>query len=794
MLKCASPHRFSKFAVPTLLMLAASVFILPKGNTTPPIFNYAQLYGFDQTNRQSPPNQAALLETYGRLPLSFEANLGQTDSTVKFLSRGSGYTLLLRGNEAVLALRNANATSAAQTSKGTRNRLKLPFRSLAPGLFDLQAAKLSNNSAPSERRFQARNSESQTSEVLRMKLVGANRAVKVKGLDELPGKSNYFFGNDPKKWHTNVPTYARVKYEGVYPGIDLVYYGNQRQLEYDFVVAPGADPKTISLEIEDRNSQVSMDGNGDLVVRLASGEVRLHKPRVYQSGDPKSHSANSQFVLQDSEFVVADNRIGFDIPSYDKTKPLVIDPVLVYSTYLGGSGADWGNAIAVDSSGNAYVTGATHSADFPTASAVQPITGGGYQDSFVMKINPAGNALVYSTYLGGSFDDVTTGISVDSSGSVYVTGTTDSPDLPTPNAVQPQLASSVGSNAFATKFSPDGGALAFSTYLGGSGHDHGNAIAVDASGSAYITGTTDSPNFPTANAIQPQLASSVGSNAFVTKFSPDGTKLVYSTYLGGSAADQGNSVAVDSSGSAYVTGSTLSSDFPTTNGAFETSSSGGAFVTKLNAAGTGLVYSTYLGNSGDQGYAIALDSSANAYVTGQTVLTNFPTTSGSFQSASGGFNDAFVTKLNAAGSALVYSTYLGGSDYDIGYGIAVDSSGDAYVTGTTSSADFPSKHSFKSCAGAAGPDVFVSNLNARGDAVSYSTCLGGADENQGRGIAVNSLGEAYITGFTFAGNFPLVNPLGTGHGGEPDSDAFVAKIARWGTQQSASASRRSKAR
>jgi len=783
MFTCASPDRLWKLVVLTLLLSSLPAFILPGRNATHPISNQAQLYHFHEANRQSQASQVTLLESYGRLPLSFEANLGQTDSSVKFLSRGSGYTLFLRGDEAVLALQNAKESVARQKSKNRTSSADLLPRSAALGVFELQAAELNNNSAPHERRLETRIPQSQAPEVLRMRLVGANRAAEVKGLDKLPGKSNYFIGTDPKKWRTNVPTYARVKYEGVYPGIDLVYYGHQRQLEYDFEVAPGGNPRTISLEIENRNSKIGTDVNGDLVVQLARGEVRLHKPRVYQPGDPKSGSANSRIIIQNSEFVVANDRVRFDIPSYDKTKPLIIDPVLVYSTYLGGSGADWGNGIAVDSSGNAYVTGATHSTDFPTLNALQLTSGGGYEDAFVAKINPAGNALVYSTYLGGSNDDAGSGIAVDSSGSSYVTGTSYSPDFPTANAFQPNLASTLGSNAFVTKFSPDGSALVYSTYLGGSSYEQGNGIVVDASSHAYVTGVTQSRDFPTTGGGF-QTTCGCNDDAFVTKFSVDGTGLLYSTYLGGNANDQGNGVAVDQFGSAYVTGSTLSSDFPTTNGAFESGSDGGAFVSKLNADGTGLLYSTYLGSGGDHAYAIAVDSSANAYLTGETILTNFPTTNGAFQHTPAGYSDAFVTKLNAAGSALVYSTYLGGSDYDLGYGIAVDSLGNALLIGTTSSGDFPANHPIQSCTGAAGgPDVFVSDLNAHGHALVYSTCLGGSDENQGRGIAVDSSGDAYITGFTFAADFPLVNPIETGRGGEPDSEAFVAKIARWCEQQ-----------
>jgi hypothetical protein len=624
--------------------------------------------------------------------------------------------------------------------------------------------------------------------VLRLQLVGAHAAAPVVGEDPLAGTSNYFIGNDPRQWRTGIPTYGRVAYQGVYPGVDLVYYGNQQQLEYDFTVAPGTDPGLIRLHVEGAQSP-SLDGQGDLVLHTAGGDVVEHAPVLYQDRAGGRQTVAGWFVLEEGD------QVGFAVGSYDRSRPLIIDPILSYSTYLGGSGSDFGTAIAVDGAGNAYVAGQTSSSSFPTtAGAVQPTYGGGFTNAFVTKLNPAGTAIVYSTFLGGNGldGDFGTGVAVDAAGNAYVTGTAFSSNFPTtPGAFQTTLGSIFGGNAFVTKLNPAGTALVYSTYLGGSGSsstlegDHGTGIAVDAAGNAYVTGGTSSGNFPTTpGAFQTAFGGSM-SNAFVTKLNPAGTALLYSTYLGSSGSvfpgDSGRGIAVDAAGNAYVTGETTSSTFPTTPGAFQTAFGGGmgnAFVTKLNPAGTALAYSTYLGGSG-RGNGIAVDAAGNAYVTGGTSSGNFPTTPGAFQRTYGGSGDAFVTKLNPAGTALAYSTYLGGSGGDSGAGIAVDAAGSAYVAGETTSSTFPTTPgAFQTAFGGGMGNAFVTKLNPAGTALAYSTYLGGSGNDFGLGVAVDAAGSAYITGSSNSTDFPVT--LGAFQprlGGAGALNAFVAKFA-----------------
>jgi hypothetical protein len=752
----------------------ATTFLLSQSNPVPRLNQSARILPPVSTSPADAKAQARILGQYGKLPLSFEANHGQTDGRVKFLSRTRGYSLFLTADEAVLALSGSAAKRPAPKGvsgfgAATVSLKRYPDTNPNPG----------TNPKPAT-------PQSMTGGVLRMKLRHANPAAKITGTDELAGTSNYFIGNDPEKWRTNIPTYAKVKYEGIYSGIDLVYYGNQRQLEYDFIVAAGADPSRIAFDVSGVK-RIRRDGNGNLVLKMGSDDIRWHKPVVYQEKDGARQEIAAQYAITDK------TRVGFELGEYDKTRPLYLDP-LIYSTYLGGSNNDSSNAIAVDIAGNAYVVGSTFSSDFP-------VTPGAFQracsypcnsaDAFVAKLNPSGSALVYSTYLGGSGFDSGSCIAVDSAGTAYVTGGTDSKDFPLMNPLQSTYG---GGNldAFVAEINSEGSALVYSTFLGGSGDEnlYGTpAIAVDSTGNTYVTGWTNSTDFPVSpNAFQKKC--NRGSNcyaygdAFVAKISPAGSAFVYSTYLGGSRTDLTNGITADSAGNAYVTGTTRSPNFPTTPGAFQTSCGDGqqcqygdAFVTKLNSSGSALVYSTFMGGSGyDNGHDIAVDSAGSAYVTGWTSSTNFPTRNAMQPTSGGGQYDAFVFKLNPAGSGLVYSTYLGGTSDDWGLGIALDSSEDAYVIGNTESLNFPTVSPFqKHHRGGNTTDVFVSKLNAAGSTLLFSTYLGGSLTDNSFRIAVDSSGYAYVTGNTSSTDFPTLNPLQAHLNGL--SDGFVAKIS-----------------
>jgi len=661
----------------------------------------------------------------GDLPVSFEANHGQFDSPVQFLARAAGYHLFLTAREAVLSFGSQKDTSR-------------------------------QNPAPAP--------------VVRLQLIGANASPKMRALEELPGKVNYLRGNDPQKWQTNVPTYAKVQYSDIYPGVDLIYHANARRFEYDFVVAPGANPDLIRLGFEGIET-VKVDDAGNLVLSMIGGSVEWEKPVLYQED-------NGHRSLVMGEYVVFQPRqVGFRVGSYDRDQSLIIDPVLSYATYLGGSDVDAGFGVAVDVRGNAYVTGRADSPDFPTtAGTVQPTSHAG-PNAFITKLDPTGSALVYSTYLGGTHDDVGLSVAVDPLGNAYVTGYTKSLDFPTtPGTLQPTFGG--GSfNTFVAKLNPVGSGLVYSTYFG-AGTNNANSIAADVAGNAYITGSTDAAIPTTPGVLQPALGGGPN-DAFVAKLNPTGSALVYSTYLGGSNFEAGFGIAVDAAGDAYVTGQTGSTNFPTTAGVVQPTFGGGfrnAFITKLNPDGSGFIYSTYLGGSNDDiGFSIAVDSVTNAYVTGDAESADFPTTVGAVQRTLGGPMDGFVTKLNATGSSLVYSTYLGGSAHDDGFGIAVDIFGNAYVTGSTLSLDFPTTPgAIQPSAGDSGL-AYVTKLNASGSTLAYSTYFGSFGTN-GHGIAVDPVRKTvYVTGEALA-EFPTTpGAFQTTFGGWVD--AFVAKIA-----------------
>ena len=743
--------------------------------------------------------RAQAAQNYGKIPLSFETNRGQAGKTVRFVSRGSGYSLLLTDSSAVLALTKPDAAEAKSGPLSERG----PKSALAHK--DGKAA------------------------IVRMDLAGANRDLRVTGVDQLPGVANYFIGNDPAQWRTGVPTYAKVKYTGVYPGIDLVYYGNQRQLEYDFVVAPGASPKSIRVEFAGAK-KLDLTADGDLTVSAANGEIAFHKPVIYQVKDGLRQPVDGQFAL------LAKNAIGFTLGQYDHSKPLVIDPVLTYSSYLGGSLSDGANGIAADNSGNAYVVGTTFSTNFPvTTGAFQSANNepSNFQCVFVSKLNPTGTALVYSTYLGGSgnpgdhsiYGDVGIGIAVDSSGDAYVTGDAQSTNFPVTTGAFQTVNNSTKvdtENVFVTKLNPTGTAIVYSTYLGGNNQDYGSGIAVDSSDYAYVTGNTSSSTFPiTAGAFQVTNNSDLTdgwSDAFVTKLNTTGTALAYSTYLGGSGyGAKGAGIAVDSSGDAYVTGSAASTDFPITNGAFQIVNNAAAaagpqtvaynvFVTKLNPTGTALEYSTFLGGLiDDYGAGIAVDGSGDAYVTGQAWSQNYPVAGSAFQPTNNAYaNDAptgFVTEVNSTGTGLVYSTFLGGTGIpaqpcgsdctssgsgDSGQAIAVDGLGDAYVTGSATSSNFPTTSgAYQTVNNAAGyPNIksfigenaFITKLNPGGSALLYSTYLGGSTQDYGYGIALDGVGGVYVAGQTSSTNFPVTTDAYQ-IASAGDEDAFIAKLA-----------------
>ena len=969
-----------------------------------------------QTAKQYKSFSAKISVDYGKLPMGFELNEGQTSSDARFIARGKGYSLFLTENGAVLSLRSPEGNSDSQSIRQSAVSMKLK----------------------------------------------AGNARRIYGEAELPGKVNYLLGPNAQQWRTNVSTFARVRYEEVYPEIDLVYYGNNQRLEYDFELAPGANANTIRLQVEG-SRRIRLNARGDLILSLKDGTITLQKPVSYQYVNGKKRRVSSGYVL------TGRNEIGFRLGRYNKKLPLVIDPVLIYSTYFGDIFDEQGNGIAVDASGNAYIVGTTTSSAFPIVNGLQPFKGE-FSDAFVMKLNPSGSAVLYSTYLGGNNSDFGNGVTVDASENVYVTGQTGSTNFPVVSAVQPTLGGAF--DGFVAKINNTGSALVYSTYLGGGGMESGAGIALDASGNVLLTGFTQSRDFPTTNPIQGNrggsaifkttdsssnwtpsdtgvLASSVsnvtidptnpavlyaasdsgifkstnsgatwsqigqnqtstpvtkvvvdptnnsilyaatvggiyksfdggatffglnaiglvtirtlvidptnhlrlygflfggslirsddggdswiisngpgsfsglslavdssngavyggttvgifkstdggatwtsvhngipfanvnaialdnsnavymatgagvfkstnggtswthlnngaifgattqiavdpvnpsniyvafqgllfktidsgtnwtaagngypsslvnslvinpanpailyigtfsGSDAFVAKLNAAGNARIYATFLGGNASDVGAAIAVGPNGAAFVTGSTTSADFPTANALQPVKGPGGdAFVSQINSNGS-LVYSTFLGgDQSDQGRGIGVDANGNAFVAGVTSSSNFPTVN-AFQGAIGSpfINDAFVSKLNPAGSALVYSTYLGGGGDDVCFALAVDGAGQAAVTGSTTSSNFPTANAQQPTRTGVGTDVFVTKLSATGSALVSSTYLGGTVSDIGRAIAVDSAGAMYVTGNTISPNFPVRGPISGSLAGS--NDVFISKI------------------
>ncbi len=761
---------------------------------------------------------AGARSAYGNLRLHFEPNQGQTDPAVTFLARGRGYTLFLTEAEAVLVTR-----------------------------------------APARRAVGAERTASRSVLTLRAKLAGARPHVEVRGLDRLPGKVNYLVGNDRAKWRTDVPTYGRVRYDNVYPGIDLVYYGNQHRLEYDFVVAPGADPRVIRL-VFDGADGVRVDAAGDLVLKTAGGDVRMRRPRVYQIVDGAERAVDGGYVIDPA---AGATRVGFRLAAYDRKTPLVIDPVLVYSSDLGGEAAESGRAIAVSADGSAYVTGETTSAHFPGAGGDQNtppapagkipvgLTPGASTDVFVAKLDPTGTVLLYGTYLGGGKDDIGYAVAVDGLGHAYVTGETHSTDFPVTDGAfdktcgadgQCNAQVNAGGAAFVTELNAAGSGVLYSTYLGGDETTRGFAIAVDAQGNAYVTGSTEH-NPPHPGNTFPVTSGAFSTtdphlDGFMTKLSTndanpltnqctikgkkynDCDDLLYSTYLNArDADDESVALAVDAAGFVYVAGWTLSGSFPTTGNAFQAQSAAPGksklFVMKLKADNANapqpcnapdnsivfndcadVLYSTYFGGTGKESQgpgktaAIAVGASGAIYVAGWTTSADLPgknmTTAPKI--GPGGDKDIFVAKFDPSAqtgeASLVYSTYLGGSDADVAVGIAVDNSGHAYVAGRTFSTDFPGAGS--TVAPQLGDVGYVvAEVSAAGDALLHSAYVGGlAGDVPIGGLGLDASCNAYVAGVTASPSPPLKTHLpvdfNNGVNVGQNGDAFVAKLGQMG--------------
>ena len=719
----------------------------------------SQVIGTNEDMRERPSITREGIEGYGRIPLYFEVNKGQADPKVRYLSRGNGYILFLTENEAVISIN------------------------------DVDSELVNSGSA------------------LRMNWIGGSQNVFVSGIEELEGKINYLKGNNSRNWQTNIPTYQKVRYQNIYPGIDLIYYGNQRKLEYDFVVAPNASPGAIQISFSG-SEEIRLDKDGNLEIGIGGKKLIQHAPLIYQNTAEGKKIISGKYIIKSTEPKKASGLVyvGFDVGRYDTTRPLIIDPIFSFSTYLGGNGLEQGQAIALDDSGNIYVVGKTASTNFPTSNSLRnKLTdkpfgkhwrrlrgredGTNTYDAFITKLNPSGTAIIYSTYLGGNDIDNGQSIAIDSSGNPCIVGSTKSADFPTTDSIQKKLSPCesmfyrvfgglIGNgiscfDVFVTKLNASGSDIIYSTYLGGRNMDRGHDIALDDSDNIYITGSTSSSDFPTVRPINEKYGGR--NDAFVMKLDASGKSIVFSTYLGGSATDYGNGISVDRVGNIFVVGDTESSDFPTMRPILGTYRGGkDAFVAKITSDGMVLDYSTYLGGSGDEyGYDIAVDHMGNAHVVGHTNSNDFPT-SNPIQGALRGDYDVFVSKIDASGSDFIYSTYFGGKGFDYSYDIVLDGLANACITGDTSSFDLPMVNAVTPTA-ASDNMAYVAKFNPSGSAIIFSTYIGGSAIDEAFGIAADDLGNLYVSGWTESTDFPVVESIQNEYGGG-EYDAFVMKI------------------
>ncbi|MCT7967740.1 SBBP repeat-containing protein [Laspinema sp. D1] len=681
------------------------------------------------------PLSGSQVPNLGQLPLSFIPNAGQYDPTVNFTVRGASHGIFFTPDEVVFS-------AAAQPD---------------PESDELQSS------------------------VVRLEFVGANGDPVIEGIEPLPGLANFLSGSDESSWSGNLPTYQGIAYRDLYDGIDLVYRGTEGELKREFVVDPGADPGQIRLDYSGIEAVALREGA--LVLQTALGELIEAAPIIYQDIEGSRVAVAGQYELLDS------GQVGFDLGAYDPNYALIIDPTLQYSSYLGGTLQDQGDAIALDAEGNIYIAGRTISTDFPTRIPLQSTISNPPSfkfDAFITKIAADGASAFYSTYLGGLENDRALDVVVDSRGSAFVVGETSSDNFPVTVGAA-QTAANGETDGFILKLTPNGGFIELGTYFGGARSDSVNSITLDNEGNFYVTGQTFSENFPMVGAVQNTIGGN-GSDVLVAKFNPVGG-LVYSTFLGGFGNDVGNAIAVDANQNVYVTGQASTDNFPLVSELQRRYRGGGdAFVTKISSDGSELIYSTYLGGrDSDVGNAIAVDAAGHVYVAGSTgvprdaqpraviPLGDFPTLN-PIQGQLSGLSSAFVTKLAPNGRSLIYSTFLGGSGFESGNDMAIDDRANVYLTGETTSSDLPQVAPIQPGFGGNG-DAFVGKILADGRTIDYLTYLGGNGFESGNAIAVNAAGTAFVTGQSASPNFPTVNPLPNAAGGV-QGDAFVVAIAQ----------------
>lgn len=599
-------------------------------------------------------------------------------------------------------------------------------------------------------------------------LVGARQAVPVLS-GQLPGVSNYFLGNHAAAWRGGVPGFARATCSNVLPGVDVVYYGtDQGELEYDLVLAPGVDPAGLELAVDGAKS-VRLSPTGDALLELP-GDIQLIKraPVAYQVVDGQRSAVAARYELRDGH-------LGFVVGDFDGARPLIIDPVLSYASFLGAQNYDELFAVASDANGNTYVAGYTTGILFPTVTPQQGTYAGGASDAVVCKLNPAGSAFVYCTYLGGNNADQAYAIATDAGGNTYVTGVTYSTNFPLASAVQGAPGGGGLADAFVAKLNPSGGVLLYSTYLGGSQDEFPRGIAVNAAGNPFITGVTFSPDFPLQAALDASLGG--GSDAFLTSLTPTGSGLAFSTFIGGSLDEYGNAVSLTPSGDAFIVGSTNSTNFPTV-APLQAAFAGGArdaFVSRINGNGTALSYSSYLGGRfTDEALAVTAYGDA-AVVAGSTTSNDFPVVAAAqLTLGSAGQNDGFISRFAPNGASLSFSSYVGGSGNDVINGVAIDSKGNSYVAGQTTSSNLSIVN------GVAGQltyhgagDAFVAAYNGLG-APAYSGYIGGMSLDRAAGISVSIAGQVHVAGSTQSVDFPSVNASQPTQAGS--QDGFILRF------------------